>query len=482
MKIKNGLLFFLLLSITIVSVIGYSGCANIIPPLGGPKDTLPPRLMVVNPPAFSRHFSTNKINFLFDEYIDPKDVTTELIVSPLPKSTPITYAHLKQLSVKLKDTLQPNTTYSLNFHNAIRDVNEGNILKNFTYVFSTGNTIDSAEFSGHVYVASTGKPDSTIMAMLYNNLDDSSVVKIRPRYITRLDSSGFFHFRWIKPGTYALYAIKDEGGTYRYLSPAQLFAFADSPVVIGGQYAPAVLYAYEESPETKSTTKKSGDTKSDGISKKAEKEKEKDKRLQFTTNISGGEFDVLDTLYFSFPNALKSFDSTQIEFTDENFTDIPTGRYHFTRDSTNKKFKFFYLSPWPTDTKYHLILSRDFAEDSAGRKLLKTDSISFHTKKETEYGEVRIRIPNLDLSKNPVLQFVQGETVKFSYTFYRNKVFRVQLFLPGDYDLRILYDRNRNGVWDPGQFFKHIQPETVVPIPKKFTVKANWDNEKDITL
>ena len=121
--------------------------------------------------------------------------------------------------------------------------------------------------------------------------------------------------------------------------------------------------------------------------------------------------------------------------------------------------------------------------DSAGRKLLKIDTIAFHTKKETDYGEVRLRFPNLDLTRNPVLQFVQGGTVKFSYSFYRNKIFRVQLFPPGEYDLRILYDKNRNGVWDPGQFFKkHLQPEIVRPIPKKFSVKANWDNEKDITL
>src|SRR3984885_10737475 len=122
MKIKNGLLFFLLFSITVVSALSYSGCANIVPPSGGPKDTLPPRLVMVNPPAFSRHFSAGKIVFNFDEYIDPKDLTTELIVSPLPKSPPITYSHLRQLTIKLKDTLIPNTTYTLNFHNAIRDV------------------------------------------------------------------------------------------------------------------------------------------------------------------------------------------------------------------------------------------------------------------------------------------------------------------------------------------------------------------------
>jgi uncharacterized protein (DUF2141 family) len=481
MKFKNGLLFFLLLSMIVAGALSFSGCANIIPPLGGPKDTLAPRLVSVNPPAFSRHFTGNKIIFSFDEYIDPKDVSSELIVSPLPKSTPITYAHLRLMTVKLKDTLQPNTTYSLNFHNAIRDVNEGNILRNFTYVFSTGNTIDSAGFSGHIYIAATGKKDSTIVAMLYDKLDDSAVVKTRPRYVTRLDSTGQFRFQYIKPGTYALYGLKDEGGTFRYLSTGQLFAFADSPVVIGGSYTPVTLYAYEEAQEIK--PKKSGDNKPVPAGKKSEKEKEKDKRLQFTTNINAGEFDVLDTLHFNFGTGLKIFDSTKLEFVDENFIDIPPNRYHYEIDSARKKVRLIYLSPWPTDSKYFVIADRDFAVDSANRRLLKTDTITFHTKKETEYGEVRIRIPNLDLSRNPILQFVQGETLKHSYTFFRNKVFRAQLFEPGEYELRILYDANGNGHWDPGQFIgKHQQPEIVQPIPKKFNVKANWDNEKDILL
>src|SRR5262249_54532420 len=118
-----------------------------------------------------------------------------------------------------------------------------------------------------------------------------------------------------------------------------------------------------------------------------------------------------------------------------------------------------------------------------GRKLLKPDTITFHTKKETEYGEVRIRISHLDLSKHPVLQFVQGGAVKHAYPFGRAREFRTQLFPPGDYELRILYDDNQNGVWDPGQFFgKHRQPEIIRSILPKFTVKANWDNDKDIAL
>src|SRR6185436_8856129 len=122
-------------------------------------------------------------------------------------------------------------------------------------------------------------------------------------------------------------------------------------------------------------------------------------------------------------------------------------------------------------TSYNLILDKDFAEDTAGHKITRTDTIEFRTKKNSDYGLVRLRFPNLDLSKNPVLQFVQSDQVKYSYVFNGGKEFYARLFAPGDYDLRILLDANKNGVWDPGEFFgKHIQPEKVIPITRKLTV------------
>ncbi|MES1160581.1 MAG: Ig-like domain-containing protein, partial [Bacteroidota bacterium] len=157
MKIKFGLFFIIALSFAIISVLSNTGCANIVPPLGGPRDTLPPRLLAVTPHDSAKQFNANKIVFNFDEYIDPKDVRTELIVSPVPKVEPIVDAKLRTLTVRLKDTLEPNTTYSLNFGKAIRDVNEGNILKNFTYVFSTGDHIDGGEFAGSIILAAADK-------------------------------------------------------------------------------------------------------------------------------------------------------------------------------------------------------------------------------------------------------------------------------------------------------------------------------------
>jgi hypothetical protein len=152
-------------------------------------------------------------------------------------------------------------------------------------------------------------------------------------------------------------------------------------------------------------------------------------------------------------------------------------------DSTGKKFTLAYN--WVIGTKYHLIAEKEFAEDTLGRKLTKTDTLNFQTKKESDYGHLVIRFSNLDLGRFPVLQFYQKDDLKFSVPL-NSKKFENKLFQPGDYELRLLYDDNKNGIWDPGDFLKHRQPEKVqlikTPSRKPLNVKADWDNEVDITL
>jgi hypothetical protein len=483
MKIKTGLFFLISLSLLILCITGPVGCANIVAPLGGPKDTLPPRLVSAVPRDSMKRFTGTKIIFNFDEYIDGKDIRNELLVSPVPKIEPIVDTKLRTVTIRIKDTLQPNTTYALYFGKGIKDFNEGNVLRNFTYVFSTGDTIDKGEFTGSVLVANTGRPDSTLVAVLHDKFDDSAVVKNRPRYIAKCDSTGRFHFTFVKPGTYALYAFKDEGGSHKYLSKAQLFAFADSPVNISTATPPQTLYAYVEGEDSAKKPATTGGTGARGNQPAPRKvSKESDRRLQVTINAVAGTFDVLDTFRITFSSGLKVFDSTQLRFTDDGYHDLDVRQYHYVRDSTSRIVTLFYV--WPTDTKYHLIVPRTFGQDSLGRKLLKDDTISFKTKKDIDYGEVRIRVPNLDMSRHPVLQFVSGDKIKYAIAFNNRREVRRILFSPGEYELRILYDENRNMIWDHGVFFgKHRrQPERVVTIRKKFNIKANWDNDQDISL
>jgi hypothetical protein len=467
---------FLLILALLPPTLVQTGCANIIPPTGGPRDSLPPQLVSVNPHDSARNFNNKKIVFEFNEFVQLDNIQENLLVSPVPKINPLVDSKLRTVTVTVKDTLQPNTTYTIDFGKAIKDINEGNVLKNFTYLFTTGNHLDSLQLKGKVIIAETGKTDSTLIVMLHKNSDDSAVIKEKPRYIARVDKDGNFNFRNLPADSFSLYALKDEGGQHRYLSNSQLFAFANERVMPNTSPSPVTLYAYTEKEEDTAKTK----TSKPATPAKPANGKKSDKQptLHVETNLANNELDLLSNLELRFATPIKTFDSTKIILASEK--NEPLTNYHFKRDTSNKILTIFYN--WTENTPYNLIVDKNFAVDTAGLKISKNDTIEFRTKKQSEYGLVRLRLINLDFSKNPVLQFVSGDQVKYSYPM-RGKEFNAKLFQPGDYDLRILYDANKNGIWDTGSFFKHHrQPEKVLPISRKLTVKANWDNIVDITL
>jgi hypothetical protein len=128
-----------------------------------------------------------------------------------------------------------------------------------------------------------------------------------------------------------------------------------------------------------------------------------------------------------------------------------------------------------------LVIAKDFAVDTLGDELKKSDTISFKTKRENEYGSIKLNFKNLQKIAHPVLQFVQNDKVVDSFKL-TSSTFTVKLFNPGDYELRILDDENENGTWDPGSYHLRKQPEKVTAIKKKINIRADWDNEYDIVL
>ena len=140
MKIKVLLYFTASIFVIYFISIAGTGCAQIGAPTGGPKDSIPPELVNAVPKLMATNFKGNKIILNFNEYIDVQDITNNLLVSPLPKINPTVEYKLKSVTVKLKDTLIDNTTYTINFGNAIKDNNEGNPFRNFSYVLDRKST------------------------------------------------------------------------------------------------------------------------------------------------------------------------------------------------------------------------------------------------------------------------------------------------------------------------------------------------------
>src|SRR5690606_21961529 len=152
---------------------------------------------------------------------------------------------------------------------------------------------------------------------------------------------------------------------------------------------------------------------------------------------------------------VETLDSTKMSLTGESFK--PLTHYSLTLDSTRKKLTVKY--PWTENTAYNLILDTAFATDTSGRRIPRNDAPAFRTERASEYGLVRLRFRGLPRERHPVLQFLQGNEVKFSHVF-TNHEFNAKLLQPGEYELRIVFDTNRIGEWDTGQFFgKRIQPE-----------------------
>lgn len=444
---------------------GTTGCANIIPPQGGPRDSLPPVLVNATPTDSTVNFRGNRIVLNFDEFVDLQEVQGNLLFTPIFENTPIVEAKLRTITIRLRDSLEANTTYTFDFGNALRDINEGNIARNFSYRMSTGAALDSLELSGSLADAENGKIDTTMIVVLHRSMDDSAVFKSRPRYVSRVDRNGGFRFQSLPPDSFAIYAIGDAGIMRRYTSPSQAFAFYNTRVRSGQDSIR--LYAYRETPEN--TGQRTAQPAAGGTNAA-------DRRLRFTA--SGTQQDLLSNFTLSFERPLRRFDSTRMRLvTDSTYSPAPP--YRFELDSTGKLLQL--NTQWVPDRQYHLILAQDFATDTLGRQLLKADTVSFATRRLAEYGSINLQLNGVDTTGNPVLQFVQSDKVVFS-TPIRTGRFTQQLFLPGDYDLRILDDRNGNGRWDAGRFFgARQQPELARPLTQKLTVRADRENEFTLT-
>ena len=194
-------------------------------PDGGWYDDDPPKVLGATPEDKATRVKAQKVTIFFDEYIKLQDATSKVIISPPQLETPDIKAAGKRIVVELKDTLKENTTYTIDFSDAISDNNEGNPMGNYTYSFSTGERIDTFEVSGYVLDASNLEPIKGILVGLYDDLADSAF-KTKPLMrVSRTDGSGHFVVKGIAPGTYRAYALQDADGDFRFTQKSEMIAF-----------------------------------------------------------------------------------------------------------------------------------------------------------------------------------------------------------------------------------------------------------------
>lgn len=508
---------------------------------GGLKDTLAPTLVSSVPKNFNTNFKGNVITLNFDEYVKLKNTNKQLIISPPMKYEPlITPTNVsKFIKIEIKDTLQPNTTYSFNFGQSITDNNEGNALNQFKYVFSTGPYIDSLTLGGKIKDAYNKNVDNFVSVMLYeanDKLKDSTIYKEFPRYITNtLDSMRTFKFENLKAGKYLLVALKDKSSNNKFNPKDDKIGFLKGYVTVPSDtiyelelfkevlplkaFKPIqasgnrLLLPYEGKQNFKNSKPKivlknnseiletivtqfpKKDSlqvwykplKADSLSLEVSREnynkrftfKVKDQKKD-TLNIKAvqnGVINFRDRFTLESETPLVKFDKSKIRLVNKDSAAVD-----FTTEYDEFEQKLYVDFKKDPEEKYNFTFLpgalTDFYE-----KTNDTLSYKLNTKELADYGNIVINLKNV--KRFPIIVELtnkKGESVLASA--YSEKETRIEfnLVVPDAFTVRVIYDDNKNKMYDTGSFLERRYAEEVFYSQQEFDVRANWDVDQTVDL
>lgn len=516
-------------------------CAKRGNPSGGKKDMEAPEIVKSFPENYSTNFNTNEIRINFNEYIKLKDLNKQLIVSPPLKYQPIVIPQSgasKQLKIKILDTLQENTTYSLNFGNSIVDNNEGNPFPFYRYVFSTGKAIDSLQLKGTVKDALNINTDSYVSVLLYeidSTYTDSTVYLKKPRYITNtLDSATTFQFENIKEGKYKLIALKEESDNYIFNQKTDKIGFVEQEISLPTdeeydlllfkeiqnfkslkpkhQKKNRIRFRYEGPYQKDIAIKLLTQDLPEGYTSVITKEIESDTlnywfkpsveldSMLFSMNYKTAidTFKVrmrskikVDSLFFknitqtmsledkyniSSSIPITKIDKQKIQIIDKDSISIP---FDIIQDSFTNIISFDFEKK--EKDRYNITVFPEAFQDFYGKA---NDTLNFKisTKSLSAYGTVKLELINAP-KHSLLVQLVdkKGE-VKYEQKGKGKTIFDFQNLNPTTYNLRVVFDVNENGKYDTGNYLNKIQPERISYYPEEIEIRANWDRDYKFTL
>lgn len=529
-----GLLFFTFMALALWQ------CAKRGSPSGGPKDVTPPELIKAEPKNYTTNFTAKKIRLYFDELIKLEDVQNQLVVSPPFKNpaeiTPMG-APSKYIEVVIKDTLRENTTYTINFGQSIVDNNEGNPNSFLSYVFSTGDYLDSLTLSGAVKDAISRKADEFISVTLYeldSTYNDSTIYKEPPLYITNTgDSLPLFELRNLKAGKYALFGLKDVNKNNMFDQGQDKIAFiedtitvptdsiyllnlfreqlnykasvpslvAKNKIIFGyqGDYRDMNIETLTSLPDSVKTTilkERDKDTLNywftptdlDSINFIVQNEKAQAldtftvkmrnlplDSLKLTTSISG-KLNFEDTFSVLSNTPIVALDTSNISL---NISDSIPATYTYELDTLKNKIDFdFELEP---NQKYSFSFLPGAITDFFG---VQNDTLDFNlsTGSFADYGNLRMVLGGAVTF--PVIVQLTNEKGEVQREIFasESQIFEFNNLNPGNYIARVVLDGNGNGKMDTGNYLEKRQPERVSYYPGVIEIRANWEKEETFIL
>lgn len=528
-------LFFLMVALFVF------GCASIQKPMGGPRDLTPPKLLKATPENMTRNFSAKRITLEFDEFFKLSNQYQEISISPAMEKLPEYNVSRKVLNIDFKDTLQKNTTYVINFGKAIQDVNESNVLTNFTYVFSTGPHIDSLSMSGSVTNSITQEKEKDVTVMIFPIKQDSLLFgKKKPSIYTTTDSSGNFSLNNLHDGLYRIYALKEQSPNKIFDNDKELIAFSNRTINLNKDTSDIKLALFQQVPEKFRLSEKKFtpngvfsmifNKRLDNPSVKivyppdldnqkiAEISKTKDTALVYMRNMA------FDSLRVAIYDNNKPIDTVyQLKGKKESFTRTLTFKYGVSRDNKLKPNTDLRITAnlpiesfeqglivlsedsvnltnytirkdtsgtrdllikyrWRPGSKYQLLLNEAAITDIYSDKNKRT-GVAFEADKPENYSMLTLKVSVPEANKQYVIELLdeQKNVVRTDVVTGNTSVI-YRNFLTQKYKVRVVYDANKNGRWDSGNVKRRTQPENIWLYDKEITLRPNWEAEEPIDI
>lgn len=529
------IIFLLILS----KVFLFTNCANIGHIDGGLRDSVPPKIdSMHSSQSFLIHFHPDQtkkpIEFKFDEWVKIEDAFKLVVVSP-----PLQYPPKVELAGKgirftfdNREVLQDNTTYTINFGKAVKDLNEGNIVKNFRYVFSTGDHIDSAKISGKVLDAKTGEAKEDIVVMLYYSDSDTAIYKARPTYFGRTDKQGLFEIENIKDTSYKIAALEDANGNYLYDQDKENLAFIDRRVKAGEDTSTILLRYYKSYVKPKITftntdipglLKIQSNVPYELLTTHALTESityhtliDKDTMKIFYLPVTARDWllqisipdKILDTIKVNKQKKMR-MDSFKLV---TNLREIniagpdqpiwmewnqPIGRIDTTRirmhDDTagidlpvkirmgKQENEINIGCPCEESHGYTVTFIPGSIKRYDGENIPDTIKKRFRGFAPETSGLLTLSVQDLDTNMVYRIEFLSDAKVLRSDRIIKSPsvVEKYSMLIPSVYAVQIIEDTNDNGRWDIGDYRKKIQPEYIM-LEKNISVRANWELKQEM--
>ena len=519
-----------------------AGCAFEVAPRGGPKDSEAPVLLNSLPKDSSINFKGNHLKFQFDEFIALSNPKDNVLFSPPVKRVKEFYVSGKIMHVLLDDTLRADRTYEVTLANAVKDINEGNILKGEQISFSTGDLRDSLGLSGVVMDYKTNLPVEGLKVTLFEADCDSCFFSVLPLYVSITDKEGVFNFGNLKRGSYQVYVLKDLNYNLNFDSPKESVGFLDSVVLVdsckmdtlkllsfnnidsnyffskikkrfGGKafYCSKVIDSLEVNALVQGVDYSVDWDGADSF--RIWQNVELADTISYEIRVNGGK--LVDTVTLFFPKmdstdlrSVKKYSKTlsaevkgvkpiilfdQLIYFDFNFSidsvvwdsiivkenDSLIYCNAYLDSSTRRRVVFDY--DWK-EKKSYSIFCRDSIFWDRRDSTADTLFVTGKTRPYKSFGKVEFIIVD-SLQRSLIVELIKGKDVFKEYYVSGDSSSIVELYLqPGQYSLRFVYDRNGDHKWTTGNIHKRIQPERSYLYEVPINIKGGFDLIQEINL